>query len=328
MAGTNFQRLPGSPINNAGHRTTRAAEHRGPLNIALEVVFQRELDLSRQAGGAGNSPAGGCVYRSVWSAEARRVRHVEGFGPKLQPAAFGDAELLEDREVEGLEAILAQNVRARIAVSELSREDERRCVKPPLDRRVVQLPGTQSVWPLTADANVGAIGRDGRRKRPSAAHSDDALNLPPAEQRVGEPTRPAEQSFAASHGQFVPPTDGQIVRDVEIRKRSLPRRIAASGRRVLMQHALGERVRHQIPEARSEALLELRLKRMVIGRDVLREVIDRAEPRVGPAALNRARAGGGVVGRIHAVQERPLVGHVINLEYRAREKFVLDAEVP
>src|SRR5262245_42237346 len=222
---------------------------RGPMNIALEVVLQRELDLPRQAGGAGDAPAGGCGYISVRSVEARRVRHIEGFGPKLQLAAFGDAELLEDREVERLEAILAQNVRARIAVSELSREDKRRRVKPLLDRRIVQLAGSQAVWPLAADADIGAVGRDGRRKRASAARSDDALNLPPAEQRVGKSAGAVEQSFAASQGQFVPPTDGQIVRDVEIRKRSLPRRIAASGRGVLMQHTLGKTVRHQIPEA-------------------------------------------------------------------------------
>src|SRR5262249_37062221 len=132
--------------------------------------------------------------------------------------------------------------RARVAVSELSREDERRGVKPLLDRRVVQLAGAQAVWPLAADADVRAVSRDGWRKRSPAAHPDDALNLPPAEQRVGESTRPVEKAFAAPQGQFVPPTDGQIVWDVEIRKRSLPCRIAASGRRVLMQHTLGKAV--------------------------------------------------------------------------------------
>src|SRR5262249_54347102 len=220
-------------------------------NLALEVVLQRELNLPRQAGGAGNEPAGGCgcVYRRVWGVEARRIRHIEGFGPELQLAAFGDAELFEDREVERLEAVFAQNVRARIAVSELGWADERRRVKPLLDRRVVELAGGQAVGGLAADADVGAVNRDGRRKRASAAHNDDALNLPPAEQRVGDSTGAVKQSFAASHGKFVSPTDGQIVWDVKIRKRFLPRSIAAGCRRVLAQHTLGKAVRHQIPEA-------------------------------------------------------------------------------
>src|SRR5262245_64165854 len=108
----------------------------GTTNSTLEVVLQRELDLPRLTGGAGDAPGGGRVYCRVWSAEARRIRHIEGFGPELQPAAFGDTELFEDRKVERLEPIFAQNVRARVAVSELSREDERRGVKPLLDRRV------------------------------------------------------------------------------------------------------------------------------------------------------------------------------------------------
>src|SRR5262249_13558700 len=203
--------------------------------------------------------------RRVRSAEARSVRHIEGFGSELKPAAFGDAELFEDREVERLEPIFAQNVRARIAVSELGREDERRGVEPPFDRRVVQFAGTQADWPLADDADVRAVSRDSWRKRASAPRPDDALYLPSAKHRVGESTRPIEKSLAASQGQFVPPTDRQIVRDVEIRKRFLPRRIAAGRRRVLAQHTLGKAVRDQIPEDWRETLRELRLEGMVTG---------------------------------------------------------------
>src|SRR5215510_15945280 len=105
----------------------------------LEVVLQRELDLPRQTCGTGDAPAGGRIYRGTWRIEARSVRHVKGFGAELQPAALGDAELFEDRKVERFEAVFAQNVRARIAVGELRREDERRSVKPLLHCRVVQL---------------------------------------------------------------------------------------------------------------------------------------------------------------------------------------------
>src|SRR5215470_4309648 len=98
-----------------------AIRQRNDRVIILKVVLQCELNLPRQAGGTGDTPAGGRVYRRAWSAEARGVRHVEGFSPELQPAAFGDAELFEDREVERLEAIFAKNVCARIAVSELGR---------------------------------------------------------------------------------------------------------------------------------------------------------------------------------------------------------------
>src|SRR5215510_10769602 len=67
---------------------------------------------------------------------------------------------------------------------------------------------------------------------------------------------------------------------------------------------------------------------MVAGRDVLREVVDRPESWIGTAGLNRACSGGRVVGRIRPVQKRPLVAHVVNLNDRAREKLMLDAEVP
>src|SRR4030095_2340840 len=225
----------------------------------LKVVLQRELDLARQARRARDTPDSSRVYLRVRRVEARGVRHIEGFGPELQPAAFGDAELLEEREIASLEAVFAQNVRARIAVSELRRRRESRGIEPSLDRRIVQLARTQAVGPLAADADVGAVSRDGRRKRAPAAHYNDALNLPSSEQRVGETIRPVEQSLAAPHGQLVAPTGGQIVRNVEIRKRSFPGRIAADGRRVLALDALGESVREQIPEARRKALLQLRL---------------------------------------------------------------------
>src|SRR5215510_3407107 len=67
---------------------------------------------------------------------------------------------------------------------------------------------------------------------------------------------------------------------------------------------------------------------MVAGRDVLREVVDRPESWIGTAGLNRACSGGRVVGRNRPVQKRPLVTHVVNLNDRAREKLMLDAEVP
>jgi hypothetical protein len=72
-------------------------------------------------------------------------------------AAFGDAELFEDREVESLEAVFAQDVRPRIAISELRRQRERRDVEPPLDRRIIQLARTQAIRPLTADADCSFI---------------------------------------------------------------------------------------------------------------------------------------------------------------------------
>src|SRR5262245_32376383 len=63
----------------------------------LKVVLQRELDLARQARRARDTPDGKRrVYLRVRRVEARGVRHIEGFGPELQPAAFGDAELFED----------------------------------------------------------------------------------------------------------------------------------------------------------------------------------------------------------------------------------------
>src|SRR5262249_61745519 len=59
----------------------------GTTNSTLEVVLQRELDLPRLTGGAGDAPGGGRASVRCWGAEARRIRHIEGFGPELQPAA-------------------------------------------------------------------------------------------------------------------------------------------------------------------------------------------------------------------------------------------------
>ena len=66
----------------------------------------------------------------------------------------------------------------------LRRDDERALVEPDVDGRLRQLTGTDPVRPLTADADVGDVARDGRRKRQAAPVVDDPLQLPAADDRV------------------------------------------------------------------------------------------------------------------------------------------------
>src|SRR5712691_7880813 len=91
-----------------------AAVAAAPLRKALrfictssKLVLQRELHLSRTARRAGDPAARRRVDRRVRRVEAGRVGQVEHLGPELQPAR-PHAELLEEREIERLVAVLTQ----------------------------------------------------------------------------------------------------------------------------------------------------------------------------------------------------------------------------
>ena len=115
-----------------------------PWSPWSEIVFQGELHLPRTAGGAGDAAAGGGVDGGVGRVEARRVGQVESLGAEHQ-AMRADPELLEQREVECLVAVLAQDAAAGIAVGELGRNGERRLVEPRVDGRVVEGAGAEPV---------------------------------------------------------------------------------------------------------------------------------------------------------------------------------------
>src|SRR5262245_61530003 len=80
-----------------------------------EIEFQSELDLPRRAERARHAARGRGVDRGAGRVEARRVREVEDLHAEFQLLA----EALEQREVEVLVAVLAQDVRPAVAVREL-----------------------------------------------------------------------------------------------------------------------------------------------------------------------------------------------------------------
>jgi hypothetical protein len=103
-----------------------------------ELILQRELHLAGAARRARHPSAGGRVHGRVGRVEAGRVGDVERLGAELQPLR-PNPELLEEREIEGLVAVLSQNAAAGIAVRELRRKGERRLVEPERDLGVVDL---------------------------------------------------------------------------------------------------------------------------------------------------------------------------------------------
>ena len=124
-------------------------------------------------------------------------------GTKLHAHPLTDLELLEQRQIQILEAVFAQDIRARIAVSEVRRHREGRLIKPLRDRRIVELAGADAVGPLAADAGVRHIARDGRRERPPAAQHQNALHLPAAQHPFRPAVRTREKPLALPKRQFI-----------------------------------------------------------------------------------------------------------------------------
>src|SRR5437867_4165122 len=212
--------------------------------LALEAELQAELDLAGRAERARDAPRGRRVDRRVGSVEARGVREVEALRAELDLVA----EALEQREVEVLVAVFAEDVGPRVAVRELGRQDERRRVEPLVERGVSQLARAHAVRPLRADAGVGPVRRDRRRERPPAAPDVDGLHLPSSEEGLSRAVGAPQEALAVAHRQLPADTHGQVVRNVEARDRLLPSRVPADGRVVLDRDALGERVGHEVPE--------------------------------------------------------------------------------
>src|SRR5437773_10647566 len=177
--------------------------------LALEAELQAELDLPGRAESARDAPRGRRVDRRVGSVEARGVCEVEALRAELDLVA----EALEQREVEVLVAVFAEDVGPRVAVRELGRQDERRRVEPLVERGVVQRARAHPVRSLRADAGVGPVRRDRRRERPPAAPDVDGLHLPSSEEGLARTAGAPQETLAAAHRQLPADAEGQVVRD-------------------------------------------------------------------------------------------------------------------
>ena len=91
-------------------------EPRAELNPArLENIAEAAL----------NAKVAGIVQIGIGRAEAAAIEHVEELGANLEQRCFGDARLLEDAEVLGVERKCAQTAISRRSVA---KEPERVCV--------------------------------------------------------------------------------------------------------------------------------------------------------------------------------------------------------
>src|SRR5215471_18510650 len=137
---------------NAGAKAIRMrAASRMELS---KVEFQRELELTRRADGAEHDAAGRDVDIGSWSAEARRVCQIKRLCPKLKLAMFGHAELLEDGEIQALEVLLSQDVRAGVSVGKIGGKGERCFIEPIRDGWIAELAGANTIRTLPAQAGV------------------------------------------------------------------------------------------------------------------------------------------------------------------------------
>src|SRR5437867_415322 len=79
-----------------------------------EIQFQPELYVSRRAHRGGHDASGSDIDISPRSRKTGRIRKVESLRAELQPRLLVDLELLEQRQVQIPEPVLAQNIGAGI----------------------------------------------------------------------------------------------------------------------------------------------------------------------------------------------------------------------
>src|ERR1700682_1901568 len=81
--------------------------------MVLKVEFQGKLYVPRSADRRrDHAAASSTIDIGTGGGETRSIGHVESFRPKLQTGSLADLELLEQREIEILEAVFAQEIRA------------------------------------------------------------------------------------------------------------------------------------------------------------------------------------------------------------------------
>src|SRR6266851_6295242 len=180
-------------------------------------------------------------------------------------------------------------------------------VKPNIGCRVRSLAGATPVRPLAAESNIGRVCRNRRSKWQARASSEDSLHLPAAGQRVQDSPRTRKKMPSLAEGHFVAGIEGEILRDVVIRERSLESAVAARHRRILIQHGLRKRIGSQERKSGGITLLDLGLKRVIAAGHVLRKILNRAEQRVRSPVLDRPRSGGRIVCVVSTIQVRSLV---------------------
>ena len=96
----------------------------------LEVELERKLDVARRAERARHDAARRRIDITPRRIERRTIRQIERLCAELNAQALARLERLEEREIEVLEAVGAEDERPRISVSVISRRREIGLVEP------------------------------------------------------------------------------------------------------------------------------------------------------------------------------------------------------
>src|SRR6266849_101004 len=206
-----------------------------------------------------------------------------------------------------------EDIASGVTVSEGRRYRKGGFVKPNIGCRVRSFAGATPVRPLAAESNIGHVCRNRRSKWQARASSEDSLHLPAAGQRVQDSPRTRKKMPSLAEGHFVAGIEGEILRDVVIRERSLESAVAARHRRILIQHGLRKRIGSQERKSGGITLLDLGLKRVIAAGHVVRKILNRAEERIRSPGLHCTGYGPRIVYVIRVIQVRSFVPYVIDL---------------
>src|SRR3984893_204104 len=203
------------------------------------------------------------------------IDHVEEVRPELQLFAFHDPEILEYRRIDVHLVSRGDGVAACIAKSAKRRIGKRSLVDPVagiLIRGNQRYPG-HYIRTRVASAAVAQIA-PADRPRGTGIECLDALQLPSANQEIGQAAHSASEPLSFAEGNFVTQAVHEAVPDIKIGSSLFPlgmdriARAAATGgpERSLggLVDRLAERVCGQKAQVVRKSLLDLGLQRMVV----------------------------------------------------------------
>ena len=181
------------------------------------------------------------------------VERVEGFHPELQGRVPREEEVLEETQVQVVDAGPPQDAAAGVAEGAQGGLSERSGVEPLLDGAAAGVDVAHDIGPVGAEAVEHAsdvVGRDLEGEAPLP--EVDAVDLPAADERLLQSGGAAAHALALAEGQAPDEARHHAMVHVEIRTRvlqpsivvvdeSLPARIGAAnaGRRGFIIDALG-----------------------------------------------------------------------------------------
>jgi len=150
------------------------------------------------------------------------IHRIEHFGPELKRNAFTETEALEHGTIDVHQARCRENVSASIAECASRRKHEGLRIEPLVRRAFNDGAGEIRVQGdavrVSRVAVGGLIESDQRRERETGLSGDDGVDLPPAQNRIGETFGAAEKSLTVPNRQRIAEVTGDATGDVEVRR--------------------------------------------------------------------------------------------------------------